>query len=132
MLTGDKIETAISIGKSCQLIPPEKDCLLLVILNKESFKNEIQKLALSDNKIDFFIAINGDAITEILADKEALEAFTFISKTASSVVCARFSPKQKADVVRKMKELHPQKIMLSIGDGGNDVSMILEAHIGKK
>ena len=59
MLTGDKIETAISIGKSCQLIPPEKDCLLLVILNKESFKNEIQKLALSDNeKVNKFFSFS--------------------------------------------------------------------------
>ena len=56
--------------------------------------------------------------------------FEFVSRYASSVVCARFSPKQKADVVEKMKKLHPSEIMLSIGDGGNDVSMLLAAHIG--
>ena len=31
-----------------------------------------------------------------------------------------------------MKEFDPKLVTLSIGDGGNDVSMIMEAHIGKK
>jgi P-type E1-E2 ATPase len=45
------------------------------------------------------------------------------------VICCRVSPKQKADVVQLAKR---QKIYitLAIGDGANDVSMILEAHIG--
>lgn len=48
---------------------------------------------------------------------------------ASSVVCCRVSPKQKADVVALAKT-QGQWITLSIGDGANDVSMIMEAHIG--
>lgn len=46
-----------------------------------------------------------------------------------SVICCRVSPKEKADVVRLVKNnLH--KITLAIGDGANDVNMIQEAHIG--
>jgi len=45
------------------------------------------------------------------------------------VICCRVSPKQKADVVALAKR-HKKYITLSIGDGANDVSMILEAHIG--
>jgi P-type E1-E2 ATPase len=39
------------------------------------------------------------------------------------------SPKQKADVVALAKSQR-KFICLAIGDGANDVSMILEAHIG--
>jgi len=46
-----------------------------------------------------------------------------------SVICCRVSPKQKADVVRLVKE-NLNKITLAIGDGANDVNMIQEAHIG--
>ena len=48
---------------------------------------------------------------------------------ANSVICCRVSPKQKADVVGLAKS-HGKWITLSIGDGANDVSMIMEAHIG--
>ena len=48
---------------------------------------------------------------------------------ANSVICCRVSPKQKADVVALAKS-HGNWITLSIGDGANDVSMIMEAHIG--
>jgi magnesium-transporting ATPase (P-type) len=40
------------------------------------------------------------------------------------------SPKQKAEVVHIIKSINPEKSTLSIGDGANDVGMILEAGIG--
>ena len=46
-----------------------------------------------------------------------------------SVICCRVSPKEKADVVRIVKN-NLGKITLAIGDGANDVNMIQEAHIG--
>lgn len=39
------------------------------------------------------------------------------------------SPKQKADVVQMFK-CRGKWITLAVGDGANDVSMIMEAHIG--
>lgn len=48
---------------------------------------------------------------------------------AHSVVCCRVSPKQKAEVVKIAKD-HKKWICLSVGDGANDVPMIMEAHIG--
>ena len=33
-------------------------------------------------------------------------------------------------MVKLMKAYQPDKVVLSIGDGANDVSMIKEAHIG--
>jgi len=40
------------------------------------------------------------------------------------------SPAQKAEIVEMVRAKYPTKTTLSIGDGANDVSMILKAHVG--
>ena len=47
-----------------------------------------------------------------------------------SVVCCRVSPKQKALVVKLVKDGIPGTMTLAIGDGANDVSMIQAADVG--
>jgi phospholipid-translocating ATPase len=47
----------------------------------------------------------------------------------SGVVCCRVSPKQKGDMTRLVKE-HLQMCCLGIGDGANDVEMILQGDVG--
>lgn len=50
---------------------------------------------------------------------------------ANSVLCCRLTPIQKAEIVRMMKSSrNPSPVCCAIGDGANDVSMILEAHVG--
>lgn len=61
--------------------------------------------------------------------------FVAVAQAAHAVVIARCSPTQKAMVVRLMKDysdtVEKGKLRTAaIGDGGNDVSMILEAHVG--
>jgi phospholipid-transporting ATPase len=46
-----------------------------------------------------------------------------------AVICCRVSPLQKALVVKLVKK-NTQSILLAIGDGANDVSMIQAAHVG--
>lgn len=49
---------------------------------------------------------------------------------ADVVLACRVSPKQKADIVNLIKLRYPKKVTLAIGDGANDVSMIMQAHVG--
>ena len=53
-----------------------------------------------------------------------------IALKASTVICCRVSPLQKSRVVKEVKMYDKNAITLAIGDGGNDVSMIMEAHLG--
>lgn len=46
-----------------------------------------------------------------------------------AVICCRVSPLQKALVVKLVKK-YDKSILLAIGDGANDVSMIQAAHVG--
>ncbi len=49
----------------------------------------------------------------------------------ASVICARATPKQKAMVVHSVKVRTPSnQVVAAIGDGANDVPMIMEAHVG--
>lgn len=47
----------------------------------------------------------------------------------ANVFCSRVSPLQKALVVKLVKR-HLKSLLLAIGDGANDVSMIQAAHVG--
>jgi len=46
------------------------------------------------------------------------------------VLACRVSPAQKADIVEMVREKKQDMTSLAIGDGANDVSMILKAHVG--
>jgi len=68
-------------------------------------------------------------IGQLLADVRLLRLLLNIVSDCEAVICCRVTPKQKAEVVRLVKE-YLRKITLAIGDGANDVNMIQEAHIG--
>lgn len=52
-----------------------------------------------------------------------------MAQKAPAVMICRCSPLQKAQIVRIMKN-ETGSLTLSIGDGGNDVAMIQESHVG--
>ncbi|XP_062332899.1 phospholipid-transporting ATPase IG [Osmerus eperlanus] len=56
--------------------------------------------------------------------------FLQICQNCTAVLCCRMAPLQKAQIVKLVKNSKGNPITLSIGDGANDVSMILEAHVG--
>ncbi|OQS00002.1 phospholipid-transporting ATPase [Thraustotheca clavata] len=47
-----------------------------------------------------------------------------------SVIACRLSPLQKAQIVALIKTSKGKPVTMAVGDGGNDVSMIQESHIG--
>jgi phospholipid-transporting ATPase len=146
VLTGDKEETAIEIGKACNLIKEHMTLANLSSESEEEFERKlhqrIQEFELEDKDIkrleamgkDAFkpltIVINGAtlvwALDRSLKHRESFFKLGFIS---NSCICCRVTPAQKMQVVGLAKE-RGTWITLSIGDGANDVSMIQEAHIG--
>jgi P-type E1-E2 ATPase len=74
--------------------------------------------------------VEANALKLILSNALYKKYFIKIAKSCEAVICCRVSPSQKADVVRLIKSDDELAITLAIGDGANDVSMIMEAHIG--
>ena len=154
MLTGDKMNTAYNIGLSCNLISknmkifnicgiePKKDENTLEIINKKEREQIILDFAKEFNKfkgdfdsmkghtLQYGILVDEKALLTINEDYETQKIFLDIAKDAVAVICCRVSPLQKSQVVKMMKNYSPNSKTLAIGDGGNDVSMIMEAHIG--
>lgn len=56
--------------------------------------------------------------------------FLRASDDVDVVLACRVSPKQKADIVNMIRKRFPSKVTMAIGDGANDVNMILQAHVG--
>ena len=131
VLTGDKQETAIEIGKSCNLINTKNmDLIVLSSKNNAEFKERLNKAKTQTRTKEMMaIVIDGPTLAYALEDRAVADDFFKFGLNANSVICCRVSPKQKSDVVALAKR-NGKWITLSIGDGANDVPMIMEAHIG--
>jgi phospholipid-transporting ATPase len=74
------------------------------------------------------LIIDGKALTFAL-EKDIEKSFYDLATHCKAVICCRVSPLQKALVVKLVKQFSDQ-LLLAIGDGANDVSMIQAAHVG--
>jgi phospholipid-transporting ATPase len=74
------------------------------------------------------LVIDGKALTFAL-EKDIEKSFYDLATHCKAVICCRVSPLQKALVVKLVKQFSDQ-LLLAIGDGANDVSMIQAAHVG--
>ncbi|KAH0536820.1 hypothetical protein FGG08_006353 [Glutinoglossum americanum] len=136
VLTGDRQETAINIGMSCKLISED---MTLLIVNEEALEatrdNISKKLSAIRGQKDggieleaLALVIDGRSLTYAL-EKDMEKMFLDLAVMCKAVICCRVSPLQKALVVKLVKR-HLKAILLAVGDGANDVSMIQAAHVG--
>lgn len=148
VLTGDKVETAINIGFSCNLLDNDMDLIILKVTDDSLASVEAQ----IDEKLQLFgltgseeelaaaqtdheppppthaIIIDGDTL-KLALDDSMKRKFLLLCRRCRSVLCCRVSPSQKAAVVNMVKN-GLDCLTLAIGDGANDVAMIQEAHVG--
>lgn len=154
VLTGDKVETAVEIARSCQLF--EDRMPLAYITDAANTEQALDLLgdafgSLSRNSPrrtsrgvpSFFsggasfgrpssrgIVLDGSSLQHILASAPAKQALFELAQTCGSCVCCRLSPLQKRELVELVRELSGCALTLAVGDGANDVPMIQGAHVG--
>ncbi len=136
VLTGDRQETAINIGMSCKLVSEDMTLLIVNEENAVATRDNIQKKldairSHGDGVIEIetlALVIDGKSLTYAL-EKDMEKLFLDLAVMCKAVICCRVSPLQKALVVKLVKR-YLKAILLAIGDGANDVSMIQAAHIG--
>ncbi|TFK23677.1 calcium transporting ATPase [Coprinopsis marcescibilis] len=135
VLTGDRQETAVNIGMSCRLI---SESMNIVTVNEENAHDTAEFLtkrltAIKNQRSsgeleDLALVIDGKSLGFAL-EKELSKTFLELAILCKAVICCRVSPLQKALVVKLVKK-NQKSILLAIGDGANDVSMIQAAHVG--
>eukprot|EP00828_Plagiopyla_frontata_P008112 TRINITY_DN13977_c0_g1_i1.p1 TRINITY_DN13977_c0_g1~~TRINITY_DN13977_c0_g1_i1.p1 ORF type:complete len:259 (+),score=36.82 TRINITY_DN13977_c0_g1_i1:65-841(+) len=158
VLTGDKIETAINIGYSCQLLT--EDLVKIVIDGKteeeiqdsiDTAKEQLKDIEIQEQLLNsrlnqskftfnskesnlklskqFALIITGDALIQAMKPKFSSEIMQ-IADQCQVVIACRVSPKQKQEIVTLVRTNKPEVTTLAIGDGANDVNMICAAHVG--
>uniref|UniRef100_A0A8D1NAC4 Phospholipid-transporting ATPase n=2 Tax=Sus scrofa TaxID=9823 RepID=A0A8D1NAC4_PIG len=155
VLTGDKMETAAATCYACKLFRRTTRLLELTTkrLEEQSLHDVLFELSktvlrssaslttdsfsgLSADAPDFGLIIDGAALSLVMKPREDgssgnyRELFLEVCRNCSAVLCCRMAPLQKAQIVKLIKFSKEHPITLAIGDGANDVSMILEAHVG--
>lgn len=158
VLTGDKVETAINIGFSCNLLNNDMELLVVKSSGDDVAKYGNSGLEIVDNllteylqdrfnmtgseqeleeakkihdvpKANLAVIIDGDALKLALTGEEIRRKFLLLCKNCKAVLCCRVSPSQKAAVVKLVKNTL-DVMTLAIGDGSNDVAMIQSADVG--
>ncbi|KAF7458645.1 phospholipid-translocating P-type ATPase, flippase family protein [Cryptosporidium felis] len=139
MLTGDRQETAINIAIRTGIIPDEMEIVILdddelnrLFSEKQSFDGTSRNFIFNDEKYlcDFsnvILVVDSHFLEKALDSNE--NKFAEIATKCASVVCARVTPQQKAQVVKLIQDYTKQRV-LAIGDGGNDCIMLQTANVG--
>ncbi|GAB2287519.1 Alanine--tRNA ligase, variant 2 [Dionaea muscipula] len=152
VLTGDKQQTAISIGYSSKLLTGDMKQIIINGSSKDVCRRRLQealamarsrttlsgggeetsgadpRLRTSSSSSPLALIIDGTSLVYIL-DSELEEELFLLASECAVVLCCRVAPLQKAGVVSLIKK-RTDDMTLAIGDGANDVSMIQEADVG--
>ncbi|XP_068579352.1 probable phospholipid-transporting ATPase IM [Cebidichthys violaceus] len=152
VLTGDKLETAMNIGYSCNMLRDDMNEVFVISghtllevqqqlrsakehivgLSRVSSAGDVEK---ADDSVfekniiaEYALVINGHSLAHAL-EPQLEHVLLDLACLCKTVICCRVTPMQKAQVVELVKR-HQRAVTLAIGDGANDVSMIKTAHIG--
>ncbi|XP_020226663.1 phospholipid-transporting ATPase 1 isoform X2 [Cajanus cajan] len=145
VLTGDKQETAISIGYSSKLLTSRMTQIIINSKTRESCRKSLEDALVMSKKLlsssgvandaggssdatPVALIIDGTSLVHIL-DSELEEQLFQLASRCSVVLCCRVAPLQKAGIVALVKN-RTSDMTLAIGDGANDVSMIQMADVG--
>ncbi|WVZ56786.1 hypothetical protein U9M48_007268 [Paspalum notatum var. saurae] len=139
VLTGDKQETAISIGYSCKLLTRDMTQIVINSRSRDSCRKSLDDAISMVNKYQSFstdpqlrvplaLIIDGNSLVYIF-ERDLEEKLFEIAIACDVVLCCRVAPLQKAGIVDLIKK-RTSDMTLAIGDGANDVSMIQMADVG--
>uniref|UniRef100_A0A8C6YHY0 Phospholipid-transporting ATPase n=1 Tax=Naja naja TaxID=35670 RepID=A0A8C6YHY0_NAJNA len=150
VLTGDKLETAQATCYASRLFHTNTELLLLTAKTVEEGDRKMEQLhellmeyhkkLVTDvswvSSSDYGLVIEGATLSLIMNPSQDSSfshyksIFLQICLKCTAILCCRMAPLQKAQIVRMVKNSKGSPITLAVGDGANDVSMILEAHVG--
>ncbi|GBE58800.1 phospholipid-translocating P-type flippase family protein [Babesia ovata] len=170
VLTGDKLETALSIGRSTNILDEDTCNAILSDPDPAAVSTEIAMHILncvgasrSGSEADlpiiqsgfcapcdddlpdiqerkrrssapefakFCVTVTGEVLQTVYANEDLKAQFFRLAQLAGVVIACRMTHKQKFLLTRDNSKLNAYGTSLAIGDGANDVDMILTADVG--
>lgn len=128
VLTGDKLETAIEIGKTSSVILPNADVLILSSNDQQNTLNQAKNYREQFDNFNEPVLVLTENPTEVLLSAND-ENIVWLLNHCKSVIFSRSTPFIKSRVV-SLVNTFPGALTLAIGDGANDVGMIQESRVG--
>ncbi|GFE53377.1 phospholipid-translocating P-type flippase family protein [Babesia ovis] len=169
VLTGDKLETALCIGKATNILNDETWNAILTDPDPVSISRELEghllnclgAIKLRNPELDppqhsttysprtslnavpssgsaeaapefsrFCVTVTGDVLQTIYQCRILKQRFFRLAQYANVLIACRMSHKQKFQLTRDNTKFNAHSTSLAIGDGANDVDMILTANVG--
>lgn len=141
VLTGDKTETAVNIAYSCALFGDSTklgyvtDCASAAEAKDalERARRELKPDVDGSGRgscVEGGLVIDGGSLLQALNDDRCRRLIVELGRTSRSCICSRLSPMQKLQIVQLVRSADPKLVALTIGDGANDVPMILGGNVG--
>ena len=140
ILTGDNLETTLGLCNKLKLVGRKADTRVVFKLDdldeikEENFVQLNEKIAKLKPGRTYGLAIGGEYFGKIQGyentNKLLFKQFVDILLRCEIAIFAEMQPIQKKGVIAIVKEADPSKVTLAIGDGINDIDMLIEADIG--
>jgi len=137
VLTGDKQETAENIGFACRLLRDDMTINYINGADDNEIKTQLREClernadCIGKENEHLALLVDGKSLITIMADTVLTADLLKFATMCKAVIACRVSPSQKMQIVAMVRHgVKPEPMTLSIGDGANDVPMILEAHVG--
>lgn len=132
VMTGDKKETLLEVSRLANIYDQSNtDIVDVEGTDPEkllyTLKEALGMYPLEDREL--LVIIDGKTLEAVLSYDYLDDIYFKLCHKASAVLCCRVTPSKKAKVVSILKHKTKQSI-LTIGDGSNDVPMIIEGDIG--
>jgi phospholipid-transporting ATPase len=140
ILTGDNLETTLGLCHKLLLIGKGSPTRVMFKLSdpeeisEENFVTLNSKISKLKKGRNFGLAINGEYFNKVMSyeftNKLLFKQFVDIILRCEIAILGEMRPNQKREIVKIIKDAHPNKITLAVGDGMNDIPMLVEAHVG--
>ena len=136
MITGDKLDTAVEISKSANLLSVDMQRITIDITDEEEGRSVLDQREKCLTELEASLAgsnstavvLTGRSIRHLTSGDSRLIQGLLACK---SVVVCRATKDQKAQIVQLVqKAVNGAYLTLAIGDGANDVPMIKQADVG--
>ncbi|XP_033763679.1 probable cation-transporting ATPase 13A3 isoform X1 [Pecten maximus] len=144
MITGDMIETAVSVARNCGMVPPNDKVIIVDAVPPDrdgparveyrhsempsdsgtGVSLEYSQVHMDGSDINFHFAINGKSLSVITNHLPDLLSRICVVGT----IFARMKPDQKCQLINKLQSLGYHVGMC--GDGANDCEALKAAHVG--